>query len=358
MRATKANFNNELGVPLTVLGDWEKIEGRHFWLKVIAVSAWRLLVRAEYPELLVLEYAADKPGDIGYLLEIARPYVAAVTAIGDVPVHVEFYSGPEAVAREKAKVIEALPENGIAVLNYDDAAVRSMRERTKSRSITYGFSPGADVVIINFEHRTDDQGKPLGIAFKLNYSGSFVPVRIDGVFGKAQAYAAAAAACIGLSFGMNLVKIAEALSFYKSPAGRTQLFEGMKESLVIDDSYNASPLSMKAAFDAAHNLKAKRKIGILGDMRELGRFAKQAHEDAGELAANVFDILITVGQDAKYIAEAAKEAGMPEKHIFSYDNAGEAKFKAAEILKKGDLVLVKASHSIGLERVVEHLKKV
>src|SRR3989344_3982607 len=108
---------------MTILGDWEKPGGPLFWLWVIVISLWRILIKSPYPEILVLEYAAEKPGDIGYLLEIAKPQIGVVTTIGEIPVHVEFYSGPEAVAKEKRKVIEALPSTGFAVLNHDDLAV-------------------------------------------------------------------------------------------------------------------------------------------------------------------------------------------------------------------------------------------
>src|SRR3989344_8163188 len=117
VRKNSGNFNNEIGVPLTILGDWEEISGKYFWVKVIAVSLLRLVFRLKYPELLILEYAADKPGDIKYLLDIAKPQIGIITTIGDIPVHVEFYSGPEAVAREKAKIIESLSATGFAILN-------------------------------------------------------------------------------------------------------------------------------------------------------------------------------------------------------------------------------------------------
>src|SRR3989344_3451537 len=155
VRRNSGNFNNEIGVPLTILGDWDKIAGKYFWLKVVLVSCLRFIVRWRYPELLILEYAADKPGDIKYLLDIAKPQVGIVTAIGDIPVHVEFYSGPEAVAREKAKIVEVLPSAGFAVLNYDDLVVFDMRERTRAHIFSYGFGDGATMQISNFEVKTD-----------------------------------------------------------------------------------------------------------------------------------------------------------------------------------------------------------
>ena len=357
VRANSGNFNNEIGMPLTILGGWDKISGKYFWLKVICVSLFRLVFRLKYPELLILEYAADKPGDIKYLLDIAKPQIGIVTAIGEIPVHVEFYSGPDAVAREKSKVVEALQVNGFAILNNDDEAVLNMKDRTRAHIMTYGFSEYATVQISNFENRMAGN-RPAGIAFKLSYGGSFVPVRLDESFGKAQAYASAAAACVGIAFGLNLVKIAEALLEYNTPSGRGKLLDGIKHTFIIDDSYNASPASMEAAIHTADSLKAKRKIAVLGDMLEIGKYTAEAHEFIGGLIPKVFDILFTVGARAKFIAEGAKESGMAQKNIYSFDTADEASKEVQKILRKGDLILVKASHGIGLDKVVEEIRQI
>lgn len=354
-RASSGSFNNELGVPLSILGDWQKITGKYFWIRVILASLWRLVFRVKYPEILILEYAADRPGDIKYLLDIAKPQIGAITAIGDIPVHVEFFSGPEAIAREKAKVVEALPITGFAILNYDDQTVLKMRHRTKAHIITYGFNEDAEVQITNFENRMEGS-RPAGISFKLNYGGSFVPVRLDGCFGKSQAYSAAVAACVGLVLGLNLVKISEALLEYQSPPRRLKLLTGIKHTYIIDDSYNASPLSMHEAIDTVKSLKAKRKIGVLGDMLEIGKYTPEAHEAIGRMAGKVFDLLITVGARGKFIAEAAFSAGLPKKYIYSFDTSEEAKLEVQKLIKKGDLILIKSSNAIGLDKIVEEIK--
>lgn len=355
VRKSSGNFNNELGVPLSILGDWQEIAGNNFWLKVILLSLVRLVIRFRYPDILVLEYAADRPGDLKYLLDMARPQIGVVTAIGDIPVHVEFFSGPEAIAREKAKIVEALPVSGVAVLNYDDQAVLDMRQRTRAHTMTFGFSNDAEVRISSFENRMEDS-RPAGISFKLHHGGSFVPVRLDDCFGKAQAYAAASAACVGLIFGLNLVKISEALQEYQSPPRRMKLVRGIKNTYIIDDTYNASPLAMHAAIDTVRDLKAKRKVAILGDMLEIGKYTPEAHEAAGHLAGKNFDLLITVGARAKFIAEAAMAEGMAKKNIYTFDTVEEASPKAQELIKKGDLILVKASRAIGLDKIVEEIK--
>ncbi|NCN53176.1 UDP-N-acetylmuramoyl-tripeptide--D-alanyl-D-alanine ligase [Candidatus Wolfebacteria bacterium] len=357
VRASSGNFNNEFGIPLTILGDYIEIKGDYFWYKVALVSILKLIFPFKYPELLVLEYAADKPGDIKYLLDIAKPQISVVTAIGDIPVHVEAYSGREAVIREKSKVIETLPATGFAILNHDEVTVYNMKERTRAHIMSFGFNSDSQMLISNFEIRKEDD-RPIGIAFKLSYAGSFVPVRLNGAFGKSQAYAAAAAAAVGSVFGINLVKIADALKDYEVVDGRGRIIPGVKQTLVMDDTYNASPLSMEAAIDTARSIEAPRKIAVLGDMLELGEFSTEAHELIGRMVPKVFNILVTVGLRSKFIASAANEKGMAKKNIFSFDTAEGAQKEVQKLMKKGDLVLLKASHAIGLEKIVNEIKKI
>lgn len=373
-RFSRGNLNSELGLPIAIVGDFtedeiklvshdtpagkKRIRKAFFWLKVLATGALNLIrKKKDYPEILVLEYGADKPGDLRNLLEIARPNIAIITAIGDIPVHVEFFSGPEEVAREKAKLIEQLPSAGFAILNYDDDVVLELKDRTRAHVVTYGFQKGAELRLISFENRIEN-GKPAGVSFKMEYGGSSVPVRIDDVFGKVQAYAAGAATAVGLIFGINMIKIAEALKAYRPAPGRMTLSPGVKGTMVIDSSYNASPLAMHAALDTLRDLPGKRKVAVLGDMRELGEYSMDAHERVGRVASQLVNVLVTVGPSGKLIAEAAKKHGLPKKNIQSFDTADEAVDAVEGIIKKGDLILVKGSHSMQLDKVAEALKEV
>lgn len=371
--ASGGSLNNELGIPLTILGDWSdeelklvsreqpphtaRIRKLFFWGKVIITSFLRVLFgsRRGYPEVLILEYGADRPGDLKYLLGIAHPNLSVITAIGDIPVHVEFFDGPEDVAREKARLIEHLPTAGFAILNYDDASVMDLKDRTRAHIMTYGFSRGAEVRVTGFENRAE-KDRPLGISFKLEHGGSFVPVRLDGNFGKAHAYAAAAAASVGLTFGLNLVKISEALRDYKPAKSRMELLSGIKYTFIIDDAYNASPLSVHAALDTLKALPGKRKVAVLGDMLEVGKYAIEAHERVGRLAGKFVDILVTIGPRAKFIAESAREVGLRKKNIYSFDVADGARKPVQDLLRKGDLILIKGSRAIELDKIVDEIK--
>jgi UDP-N-acetylmuramoyl-tripeptide--D-alanyl-D-alanine ligase len=375
VRKSEGNLNNELGAPLTIIGGWseeelklvnrdtpagkKKLKKLIFWLKVIISALFRVIFLrgSAYPQVLILEYAADRPGDIKELLEIAKPHIGIITAIGEVPVHVEFFSGPEAVAREKLRLTESLSANSFAILNFDNEIVMQAKERTRAKIITFGFGEGADVKISALENHIENR-RSSGIYFKLEYAGSFVPVVLKNTFGKAPACAAAAAACVGLIFDLNLVEISEALSLnYKPAKGRMNLINGVKDTYIIDDAYNASPISMAEALETLKSLPAKRKVAVFGDMLELGKYSIEAHESIGQLAGKVVDVLITVGPRAKFIAQSAESAGLAQSKILSFDTASEAALAVQDLIKTEDLILVKASRAIGLERIVEEIKR-
>lgn len=355
VRAPSKNFNNELGLPLVILGDWKSTGGLFFWIGVIIRAIGQLIVTSkDYPEVLVLEYAVDRPGDMKYLLEIARPHIGIFTAMGDIPVHVEYFAGPDAVMREKARLIAQLPATGFAILNADDPMVMEAKAQTRSQVMTFGFDDHADVRISNFANRFD--GTSGGFSCKLSYSGSTVPVRVDSALGKSQAYSIAAATAVGLIFGINLVKISESLAGYIAPSGRLKLIQGIKDSFIIDDTYNAAPASMHVALETLKSLNAKRKIAVLGDMLEIGKYTLEAHEAVGKSLKKMgVDILITVGIRGKLIAEAAIRGGLSEKNVFPFMSVGDAGKALQSKIQKGDLVLMKGSQSVRLEKVVEEV---
>ncbi len=354
VRISLKNFNNELGLPLTILGDWDSTGGVFFWFRVIISSVFQLCIKnPSYPEILVLEYGIDRPGDMKYLLNVARPHIGVVTALRDIPVHVEFFSGPEAVAQEKSKLVNSLPATGFSVLNADDIAVLEMKDQSRAHAVTFGFSRGVDVRISNFQNHFDK--KFTGVTFKLEYGGSLVPVRLTKVLGKAHAYSAAAAAAVSLIYGINLVKIAEALLSYQPPSGRLRFLDGIKGSVIIDDTYNASPVANHEALESLKSLKAKRKIAVLGDMLELGKYTIEAHEGVGRLVAKSAGILFIVGVRAKFIAESAVRAGFSKKKIFTFMDVHKCGMQLQKEIKKGDLILVKGSQSVRMERVVKEV---
>ncbi len=361
VRASSRNFNNELGLPLVILGAWDSTEGIFFWPRAVCAALVRLIFKnTNYPEILVLEYGIDRPGDMTALLEIARPNIGVVTALGKIPVHVEFFPSIESIAREKEKLMTHIPATGCAILNADEESVLEMRTKTRAQVVTYGFSRDIDVRGTNFEETfAPEEGisfkESIALNFKLNYAGSFVPVRIPGVLGESQAYAALAASSVGVVLGMNLVQIAEALTHYKTPLGRLNVIEGIKGSIIIDDTYNGSPLATKEALTTLSHLKAKRKIAVLGDMLELGKYTLDAHEDIGRFAGKSTDLLITIGMRAKAIAESAIAGGIQKRFVFVFDTVRDAAAALKGMIQKEDLILIKASQGVRLEKITEEV---
>ncbi len=364
VRTSEKNFNNEIGVPLTILGIphcGRNIFAWIWYLKGAFVRAY--MWQARYPEILVLEYGIDRPGDMDHLVSIARPDIAVVTAIGEVPAHVEFFADAEAVAAEKAKIAQALSIDGYAVLNHDDYTVYDMKEKTKAHVMTYGLEEHADVRIAHYELRTtkhETRGDiPEGITMKIQHDGSVVPVRISRAFGMPVCYAAAAAATVGLVLNKNMVEISEALAGYAPPPGRLHLLDGIKKSFILDDTYNASPEAMRVALDTLAALPAKRRIAVLGDMLEIGTYTEQAHRAIGDRVTQCADLLITVGARAKFIADEAATGGLesrakilaPEK-IMRFDDPVDAGKALDALIKEGDLILVKGSQGMRMEKAV------
>ncbi len=356
------SINNLFGIPLTIVGTDKELTEYiangggtwFFWLKVILSGFLRLITTKKYPRVLVLEYGADRPGDIKKLATNFRPHISVVTAIGEIPVHVEYFSSPEELSREKSALVKNLELNDYAVLNYDDEQVLEMRSKTMANVVTYGFNPSAELRIFDFNFKMGGDTKPAGVVFKLNYHKSFVPVKMEGSLGKSQCWAAGAAASVGVILGMNLVEISDALSAYHGPAGRLKILKGAKSTTIIDDTYNASPSSTHLAVETISELSAKRKVAVLGDMLELGKYTIQAHQEIGNFAGGRVDILVCVGLRAKFIADAAANQ-MPSKNILTFETADEAKSKVQALIEEGDLILVKGSQGMRMEKIVEEI---
>lgn len=365
VRRNERNYNNEIGVPLTIFG--LETGGRSiatWFLRFIKIFLM-LVFREKYPKILIVEMGADRPGDIGYLTKFVKPRVGVITAIGEVPVHVEFFDSPQQLALEKKKLIDSLKSDGIAILNYDDEMVRAMGENSKAKVLTYGFGKAADVRAANYEARTtnfEEEGIFGFIVFKLSHRGSTVPVKLFNVFGTHQVYPALAAAAVGIIFNLNLIEISEGLRTYKSLIGRMKLLKGIKNTLIIDDSYNAAPLSTLAALEILQKFEGNppagrqgRKIVVLGDMLELGKYAPEIHSQVGRKVAEVADFLFAVGERAKFIAEGAKAKGMKKDRVFEFCTSDEAGKPLQDKIEEGDIILIKGSRAMKMEKIVKEI---
>ncbi len=349
--ASPKNYNTEIGVPLTILG--AENPGRSFWgwCRVL-LSGFKLLLfkSGNYPQVLILEMAADHPGDIGYLTSFTRPQIGVITSVG--PTHLEFFGNLETVVKEKSNLVLGLPEDGTAVINIDQAALAELSSHLKSKVITFGLH-NADLTADDI--KIDRQRG--GLEFILIYHEKSTKVKVPDLVGQPAVYTLLAAAGVGVAYGMELEEIAKKLSRYSPPPGRLNLLPGIKYTKIIDDSYNSSPLAVKAALDVLLHLSCQGdKYAVLGDMLELGAYTRQAHQEVGrDVARFGIDYLVTVGERAKDIAVAAREYGMNPDRIFSFDNSVEAGKFLQDRIQEGDLILVKGSAAMAMEKIVKEI---
>jgi UDP-N-acetylmuramoyl-tripeptide--D-alanyl-D-alanine ligase len=319
---SEGNENNEIGLPLTILR----------------------LERAD--QALVLEMGMYVGGEIADLARIARPQVGLVTAVQ--PVHLSRIGSIEAIERAKGELVEALPANGTAILNADDDRVARMASRTAARVLTYGFGPAAEVTADSVQSAGAD-----GMRFTLRTAAGRQAISLPGL-GRHAVHNALAAAAVGSVAGLDLDEIARGLAVRPPAAHRGDLIR-LGDVTILDDSYNAAPASMRAALAVLAGLPGRR-VAVLGEMLELGDGHELGHLDVGRQAAQVAELLIVVGAGAEPIGRAAREAGMASGRVIEVADRQAALEALLPRLAPGDVILVKASRGIALDRLIDELR--
>jgi UDP-N-acetylmuramoyl-tripeptide--D-alanyl-D-alanine ligase len=364
VRKSEKSFNSEIGLPLTILGCPNGWNNPLIWVQNVFRGLWLFLNPFgphKYPKWLVLEVGVGKQGDMKKTASWLKTDAVIMTAIGDTPPHIEFFNSRKQLVEEKSQLIKTLKEDGLLVLNADDESILEMKDKSKRRSITYGFAEGADVLGSGDSIFYNENGEPSGIIFRVDVEGNSLPVVIEGVFGRNHVYASLAALALSSGLKFNMLSAVNSLKNYEVPPGRMRLLQGINDSLIIDDTYNSSPFASESALRTLAEIKCKepgcRKIAILGDMLELGRHTFEAHKNIGILASEILSgnayVLIVVGPRAKTIKEGAIEAGMNDKKIFEFSDSYEAGNFIKSFVQKNDIVLVKGSQGMRMERVVE-----
>jgi UDP-N-acetylmuramoyl-tripeptide--D-alanyl-D-alanine ligase len=324
---SEGNQNNEIGLPLTLL----RLAPEH--------------------RAVVVEMGMYAGGEIADLARIARPRIGVVTAVAGV--HLSRLGSLAAIERAKAELVEALPSDGVAVLNQDDRRVRRMAERTAARSLTYGFAADAEVGAAEIA-----SAGLAGMRFilRLPASGGGRPQRLPAAIptlGRLSVHNALAAAAVGFAAGLRGPEIVGALAAGWSAPHRGEIHR-LDRLTIIDDAYNASPPSVVAALDLLAGLPGRR-VAVLGEMLELGRGSASGHRDVGTAAAATCDVLVVVGRGAHGIAVSARDAGLDGSRVFEVRDREAALDLLRKRLQPGDVVLVKASNGIELWRLVEDL---
>lgn len=362
VRKSQKSFNSELGLPLTILGVPNGWRNPLRWAANLIDGLFLLLLQTSYPEWLVLEVGADRPGDIRSLARWLPVDIAVLTRLPEVPVHVEFFDSPEQVAEEKASLINALKEGGTLVLFGDDPNVRALAGRARdAHTKTFGFGSECDVraedfrIVFEEGKKEWEKGLPIGASATLVLGDERIPFEVLGTVGRHTLLPALAAVATGRALDIPLPDIMHALKNYEPPRGRMRLLSGIKDSLLIDDSYNSSPAAVHAALETLAMLPARHRVVVLGDMTELGRYSIDEHRKVGSHAAEIADLLVTVGFRAQTIVQGALDAGLSDTKIFQYEDSRVAGAELKNMLQSGDCVLIKGSQAMRMERTVEEL---
>lgn len=337
--STKEAIAAVLGVVFRVFKNYGNYNGRYG----LPIALGRL--QPDH-EKVVLEMACDSFGEIEDLSLMTSPRVGVVTGVDHT--HLEYLGSLDNIAQENGRLLEALPEDGHAILNYDDARVRAMTSRTPAEVISYGQGEGADL------RATDVVSDIGGTRFRVHHRGKVYQAAVP-LLGRHSVYTALAAAAVGLVYGLDWEVILAQLAGLQPLSGRLNPVAGVNGSLLLDDTFSASPASTLAALDVLAEFEGGRKIAILGDMMRLGSYEEEGHRQVGRRVAEVVDYVVTKGERARLIAAEAQREGLDRDRVLVTYSVEDAVRGLAGVVQLGDIVLVKGDVEARMEEVVEKL---
>jgi hypothetical protein len=297
-----------------------------------------------------------------FLLQQSKSPIFIATHMGEILPDKDFFAAELKQTVLIQKVVQALPEQSFLILNFDDETIREVKNQSNASCLTYGFQLGADFQI------TDINIDLEGTNFKINHKENVIPFWLGKLFGKEVLYSVLAGICVGAIKKINLIEISKTLKSYESLPGRMKLIKGIKNSLILDDSENATPFSMIQALEILGMFEtnefmnivkgpvAGRKIAVLGDVLGIGKYTLGAHQTIGEKVAEKSDLLFAIGARARFIAQGAKEKGMKPENIFEFNRVEEAKIALQKEIRENDLILIDGSTEMKMEEVVREVR--
>lgn len=359
LASTIGNYNNEFGLPLSIIGKKSPKKNIFAWLNVF-FRALRLVLFKDknYPELLILEMGIDREGDMDYLLSIVSPDISILTNISHS--HIEYLGSLEKIKKEKVKLLQGVKKDGVAIFNFDNKYLKDLKNDLKSKSFSYGLEEGADFLAkdINLKFPENFSGREdFGLSFKLEQGGSILPIFLPRAISPSQVYSALVSLLTASILGINPIEASNAFKKLKGFPGRMNVLSGIKNSIIIDDTYNASP---ESAFNALKSLAkinlapGARKILVFGDMLELGHYSEEGHRLVGEKAVSSgIDLIFTVGERARDIGRGAIAAGFIKDNVFSFAKKEELLSLLKDRVATGDLLLFKGSRGAHMEELLK-----
>ena len=347
---SRKNYNNELGIPLAILGISGEKKSWWGWLSVLLRAGQLIIFPNDYADVLVLELAADSRGDIKYFCSFIPIEAGVVTNIGIS--HLEKFGSREAIFKEKTYLLKKAKE--IAIYNKDSLEVDSLNLRQKTCS--YACEKKADFKADDISYfYGEDERLPQGLIFTVKHQEKSMVIKLRGLFGRGYVYGALAGLAVAQYFAIDLEKAKKRLEKTKPLSAHLEIVQGRKGVIIVNDVYNSAPDSLREALRLVKDLPAERRWLVLGDMLELGEFEDSAHREIGELLSlgEKNFILITVGERMKL---AGKEyQGRTGNKFFAFVKAGEAGRWLRKQVRKGDVVLAKGSRGMKMEKVVKEL---
>lgn len=343
VRAATHSVSNPLDVALAILGV-DRRSHHQTWFALLTGSFVKEL-KAEEPEIVLVEVGAHRPGEIDFLSQQLPWQVMIVTNVGTT--HTQLFSSKEMVAHELTSAVVGLRSNSTVILNADDPLVMGMATKTRARIVTFGHAASASVRIA----RIDRMGKN-GLAVTLQIAGRHHELYLPHVAGRHHVLAVAAAVAGAQVLGVDMASCLARLQKLVPPAGRLRMLSGKNNSIILDDSYSASPEVTGAALDTLKAFQKNRRIAVLGDMQDLGGLSQKAHAELGKHAAVVADMVIAVGEEMR---EAGKEALRAGADVHHFSDSGEVGKWLVDFIQPGDVILVAGSRGMQMENVVERL---
>ncbi len=365
VRQSVKNYNTETGVPATILG--VKAPGRNvvLWFWVFLKTLRLLLLPSRYPEVLILEFGMDKPGDIAYLMKMVRPDVGILTRIGDAtPVHSAFFKSIDELIAEKGKIVTMLGKNGLGIVNADDSRSLSAVGHARAKVLKVGTASNADVFIKNISsnYQLSIAGRNVeggGVRVEVQMDAEEVAVHLRNLLGEHYGIMIGQVLVVGRYLNVPAADMVKRLEVLENAPGRLRLIRGIKKSILLDDSYNASPVATLAALDVFKNLeyeKRSRKVVVLGHLAELQKKEEAAaHEKMALEVAKFADFFVGVGSMIEAYEKGAIAGGMKATAMRFFKTSEEAAEYMVGALQDSDVVLVKGSQSARMERVTKIL---
>lgn len=350
VRKSKKSMNSEFGLLLTILDIESGYRSVRKWSWFLAMAFWHSFFK-DHSEIMLLELGVDAPGDMDFLTSMVKPDIVVMTNIFPVHLAEGQFKDLQDIFEEKKKLVEGMKEEGRAILNIDNVYLEHFaKERGKKGTTTFGKEKEADYWASSVKTSVE------GTSFILHHKEKRYEVKTQ-VLGEYQAYVFMPAIICGNILDMSIEDCIIALERYSLPPGRMNIIPAKNEATILDSSYNSSPEALKEALKVLKETAGdKRKIAVLGNMNELGEETKILHEMVGEIVPNFADVLLTVGNDAKLIAEKALQKEMKKENVHKFDSATAAADFFKKKIKKDDVILVKGSQNrVRLERFVKEL---